>query len=276
MSHVEMPVHEAPEAAFVVYTVLMVMLTVGILAWWAVSAERRKEPALPLLLLGGAVAGLAEPFLDNVVLFWWPPEQQTELFRAFGRTIPLFVPVGYAWFCGGLLYVAAKVYDRGARAAHVWMLFATVALVDFVAIGLTAWLGIAGFFGGAPMRIAGFPLWWAAIDGVDVILGGAVVWFLAPVLRGRRQLYLVLVPPIMIGMAGGGIGWPVSTALNSGWSTPAKWAAAAVTIGLGLSIVHLVAQVVERSNRSGAGSAAEGASRWDALVAQRDTPESAR
>ncbi|KAA0233897.1 MAG: hypothetical protein JJLCMIEE_01114 [Acidimicrobiales bacterium] len=269
MPYVDMPVHDAPEAAFVVYTVLMALVSIGFLAWWALSAQRRQEPVLPLLLLGGAVAGLVEPFLDNVVLFWWPPEQQTELFEAFGRTIPLFVPIGYAWFCGGLLYFAARLYDRGAGAGHVWLLFAAVAVVDFVAIGLTTWLGIAGFFGGAPMRIAGFPLWWAAIDGVDVILGGAVVWFLTPVLRGRRRLYLVLVPPVMIGMAGGGIGWPISTALNSGWSTPAKWAAAAVTIGLGLSIVHLVAQVVARSNRLQEASGAGGSSRWDQLVAKR-------
>ena len=173
-------------------------------------------------------------------------DQDLGFFDAMGRTVPIFVPIGYAWFCGGLLYFTARFYERGVTARQVWGILGLVVVVDFIGIGLPTWLGLLGFFGDPPMNIFGYPLWWAAIDGVDVILGGAVVYFLLPVLKGRQQLWLVLVPPVMIGLSAGAVGWPVSTAINSGWSTGAKWAAATVTIGLGLAITHLVAKVVSR------------------------------
>jgi hypothetical protein len=243
---VEMPVHEAPQTAFIVYTAITAAVTGGLVLWWAISDEHRRGPGFLLVLLGGFISGFSEAWLDNVVLVWWPPDQDLGFFDAMGRTVPIFVPVGYAWFCGGLLYFTARFYERGVTARQVWAILGLVVVVDFIGIGLPTWLGLLGFFGDPPMNILGYPLWWAAIDGVDVILGGAVLYFLLPVLKGWRRLWLMLVPPIMIGLSAGAVGWPVSTAINSGWSTGAKWIAATVTIGLGLAIVHLVAQVVSR------------------------------
>lgn len=239
-----MPVHHQHLGALVVYTVLMCVVTGGLLVWWAASAERRRDPALPLLLVGGAISGLVEPFLDNVVLFWYPPHQSLPTIVAFGRSVPIFVPIGYAWFCGGLLYFVARLYDRGVSRRTVWAVVGWVVVIDYVAIALTAWIGVAGFFGHPPLSIGGYPLWWAAIDGSDVVVGAAVVFYLLPHLAGWNRLWLVSVPPIMIGTAAGAVGWPISTALNSGWSGPGKLVAALVTIGLGCLLVHLVASVV--------------------------------
>lgn len=242
---VEMPIHDAPDTGFVVYTAMTIAVTGALLVWWALS-DRKHGPAFLLILLGGFISGFSEAWLDNVVLVWWPSGQDLGFFDAMGRTVPIFVPIGYAWFCGGLLYFTARYYERGATARQVWGILGLVVIVDFIGIGLPTWLGLLGFYGDPPMNILGYPLWWAAIDGVDVILGGAVVYFLLPVLKGWKQLWLVLVPPVMIGLSAGAVGWPVSTAINSGWSGPAKWAAAFITIGLGLAITHLVAKVVSR------------------------------
>ncbi len=242
----QMPVHEAPDTAFVIYTVITIAITGALIAWWAFSSERKRGPAFLLILLGGFISGFSEAWLDNVVLVWWPPDQDLGFFEAMGRTVPIFVPIGYSWFCGGLLYFTARYYERGVRPRQVWAILGIVVVVDFLGIGIPTWMGLLGFFGDPPMNILGYPLWWAAIDGTDVILGGAVLYFLMPHLKGWRQLYLVLVPPIMIGLSAGAVGWPVSTAINSGWSDPAKWAAACMTIGMGLAITHLVAQTVSR------------------------------
>jgi hypothetical protein len=244
---IEMPLHHAPKTGFLVYTGITIAVTGGLLIWWAVS-ERRRGPAFLLILLGGLIAGFSEAWLDNVVLVWWPPDQDLVAFHAMGRAVPLFVPIGYSWFCGGLLYFTARFYQRGVTVRQVWAILGAIVVVDFIGIGVPTWLGLMGFYGHPPMNILGYPLWWAAIDGVDVILGGAVVFFLLPVLKGRQLRWLVLVPPVMIGLSAGAVGWPVSTAINSGWSTGGKWAAAAVTTGFGMAIVHLVAQVVSRQS----------------------------
>ncbi|MHB8694356.1 MAG: hypothetical protein ACYDHH_24215 [Solirubrobacteraceae bacterium] len=244
-----MPIHQAPETAFVVYTVLMSATTVGFGLWWLLSSKRSRGPALPLLLAGGALSSLLEPFLDNVVLVWYPPHQNLGAYHAFGRTVPIFVPIGYAWFCGGLLYLAARFLARGVSAKQVWGLLGAVAVIDFVAIGLTTWIGVMGFYGKPPLDVAGYPLWWAAFDGSDVILGGAIVLWLLPRLHGRARLWLLAIPSLVLGAVSGAVGWPITTALHSHWSAAAKLVAAAITIGLGCAIVYGVARWVARPGR---------------------------
>jgi hypothetical protein len=197
-----------------------------------------------LLLVGGALSAGLEPFLDNVVLFWYPPHQHLVAFHAFGRTVPLFVPIGYAWFCGALLYAVARRFEHGVRPRDVWLMLLGIVVIDYIAIGLTSWLHIAGFYGHPPYNLGGYPLWWAAFDGTSVILGGALVYYLLPRLRGLERAWLVLIPTLMVGGTAGAVGGPITIALNSQWSSGAKWVAGALTMVLGCAIVHLVARVV--------------------------------
>jgi len=85
-------------------------------------------------------------------------------------------------------------------------------VIDFVAIGLSAWIGVLEFFGDPPMKIAGFVVWWAGIDALQVVLGATLAVFLVPALRGAQQLWLVLIPSVVLGAAAGIVGWPISTA----------------------------------------------------------------
>jgi hypothetical protein len=184
------------------------------------------------------------------VLFWYPPHQQLWAFHAFGRTIPICVVIGYAWFCGGLPYFAARLFDRGIGGRGLLALAGAVFLVDFVAIGLTSWINVAGFYGGQPFDVAGYPLWWGAVDIVNVILAGAIVQYLLPRLTGARRLYLLFVPTLVVGGAAVAVAGPVSIALNSRWSGIGKALAALVTVALGAVIVRLVADVVLRRSPS--------------------------
>jgi hypothetical protein len=240
-----MPVRHAPGVALIVYTALMIAVTVGFLAYWLLTpAERRVGPALPMLLIGGALSGLMESWLDNVVLVGYPPHQSLPVIHAFNRSVPIFVPIGYAWFCGGLLYLVARSFGRGITPRKIWGLYGAIVVVDFVAIGLSSWIKILQFYGHPPMDIGGYPLWWAGIDGLDVVLGGTIVFALLHRLRDRRQIWLILVPSIALGAAAGIVGWPISTALNSSWSTTAKYACALASIGLSLAVVTFLARTL--------------------------------
>jgi len=243
-----MPVRDNPDAALIVYTVLMIVLTAGLLAWWLSSpAERRVGPALPFLLLGGALSGLMESWLDNVVLVGYPPEQNLPVLESFGRSVPMFVPIGYAWFCGGLLYVMARYFQRhGIRSRDVWSILGAVVVVDFVSIGLSSWIGVLEFYGDPPMKVLGYPLWWAGIDGLHVILGGSLLLIALDHLRGRAQAWLILLPSVALGASSGIVGWPVSTAINSSWSDPAKYLCAFASIGLSLACISVIARTLPR------------------------------
>jgi hypothetical protein len=230
----------------VIYTVLMALITLGFLLWWAFSSERKRGPALPLLLIGGALSGLMEPWLDNVVLVGWPIDQITPYFVAFERPVPNFVIIGYAWFCGGLLYLLYRAFHHEFSARRIWSLYCVIAAVVFLAIGLSAWLGILVFYGDPPMKVAGFVIWWAAIDALQVVLGATLAYFLIPRLRGLSQLWLILIPSVVLGAAAGIVGWPISTALNSDWPMWAKYSCALASIGFILASVHFVARSAPR------------------------------
>ncbi len=243
----EMPIRDSPNNALILYTVLMAVVTSCFLLWWGrTPAERKIGPALPLIVAGGVISGLMEAWLDNVVLVGYPPHQALPAIEAFGRSVPIFVPIGYGWFCGGLLYVVARSFQRGITRRKVWTIYGIVALVDFVAIGLSSWIGILQFFGNPPMNILGYPLWWAGIDGLDVVLGGVLVFALLNHLRGMSQLWYLIVPSIALGASAGIVGWPVSTAINSQWSMSAKYLAAIASIGLSLACVHFIARALPR------------------------------
>jgi hypothetical protein len=243
---IAMPIHNAVESGFTVYTVLMAVLTGGLLAGWGLSGRRREHWAFPLVLAGGAVAAMCEPVFDNLVLFWYPPHQQLSAFHAFGRTVPICVVIGYAWFCGGLPYLAYTMIKRRVTARRLWSLAAAVFVIDFIAIGLTSWLKIAGFYGGQPFNVAGYPLWWGAVDTSNVLLGGALLYYLIPRLTGIRRAYLLLVPVWITGATAVAVAGPVAIALNSRWSMAGKYAAALITLGLGFGIVDVVASRLSR------------------------------
>jgi putative Mn2+ efflux pump MntP len=57
---------------------------------------------------------------------------------------------------------------------------------------------------------------------------------------------LLLIPSLVLGAVSGAVGWPITTALNSHWSSAAKLVAAAMTIGLGCAIVYGVARRIGR------------------------------
>jgi hypothetical protein len=128
----------------------------------------------------------------------------------------------------------------------VWTIYGIIALVDFAAIGLSSWIGILQFFGNPPMNILGYPLWWAGIDSLDVVLGGVLVFALLNHLRGMSQLWYLIVPSIALGASAGIVGWPVSTAINSQWSMGAKYLAAVASIGLSLACVQFLARALPR------------------------------
>lgn len=241
-----MPIHHEPATAYAVYTVLMTAITVGLLVYYATSkSERKLGPLLPLLLAGGAISALYEPVFDNLILYWYPPHNSFQAFAMWGRSIPWFVPIGYAWFCGALPYLAYRIYRRGVTARQVWQLLAVVMVIDAVAISTAGWLHTSGFFGSQPFNLWGeYPLWWAGIDGPHVIVGGAILYLLIPRLQGRSLAVLLLVPTFTLGLIAGVCAWPVALALHSGWSDVPTHIAGALTFAFGMALVWVATKVV--------------------------------
>ena len=93
-----------------------IIIMTGFLLWWALGGERKRNGwVMPLIFAGTALSSvMIEPIFDNTLLYWYPAENPLSYYRAYDRTIPLFVPLGYAWFFGGSAYLTWRVIEGGA------------------------------------------------------------------------------------------------------------------------------------------------------------------
>ena len=241
-----MPIHRAPETTFLLILIGMgVVLAVLAVAWLWTREFRRTGALAPLLFLGVGLASLIqEPVFDNVALYWYPPHNRWALYSAFGRTIPAYVPVGYAWFFGGVSFVLFKLFRRHPTERTVWLLFAASVVIDSVATALMSWLHAAGFYGNQPFNFFDYPEWFACVDAGATIINAVVLLYLAPGLRGWRQAGLIVLPFITYSAINGVVDAPVALAMHSGWSTAAVWLMGSLSIALGCCVVYVCARLV--------------------------------
>jgi len=240
-----MPVMPAPQPAGSAFLIGTCIIMAAILLWWALGGERKRRGwIMPLVFAGTALSAvMIEPIYDNTLLYWYPDENDLAFFRAYERTIPWYVPLGYAWFFGGSAYLVWRVIEGGASTSQIWKLFAATVLVDWLAVSICEWLDLSAFYGNQPFHVFGSPLWFSFCDATGGFVLGAALAVFVPHLRGARRLWLLLLPSFTYAATLGSTTAPVSLALNSGWSTPLVWLGGAATMALCMVAIHVIAQM---------------------------------
>ena len=242
---ISMPVMPAPEPAGTIFLVGTTIIMTAILLWWAFGGERKQRGwILPLVFAGTALSAvMIEPIYDNTLLYWYPDENSLAFFRGFERTIPWYVPLGYAWFFGGTAYLVWRVIESGVSAGRIWQLFLATAIVDWLAVSICEWMELSAFYGNQPFHIFGSPIWFSFCDATGGFVLGAALAVFVPYLEGAKRLWLLILPSFTYASTLGSTTAPVSLALNSDWSTPLTWAAGAATMILCMIAIHVIAQM---------------------------------
>ena len=238
-----MPVMPAVQPAGTIFLAGTCVIMATILLWWALGGERKRRGwIMPLVFAGTALSAvMIEPIYDNTLLYWYPDENSLAFFRAYGRTIPWYVPLGYAWFFGGTAYAVWRVIEGGATAARIWQLFAATVFVDWLAVSICEWLDLSAFYGNQPFHQFGSPLWFSFCDATGGFVLGAAMSAFIPHLHGPKRLWLLLLPSFTYASTLGSTTAPVSLALNSGWAAPLVWVGGAATMAMCLIAVHVIA-----------------------------------
>lgn len=242
---IPMPVMPAPEAAGSAFLIGTCVILAVILLWWSFGGERQRRGwIMPLVFAGTALSAvMIEPIYDNTLLYWYPDVNSLAFFRAYERTIPWYVPLGYAWFFGGSAYLVWRVIERGASALRIWQLFAATVFVDWLAVSICEWLDLSAFYGNQPFHVFGSPLWFSFCDATGGFVLGAAMAVFVPHLQAARRLWLLLLPSFTYASTLGSTTAPVSLALNSGWPAPLVWAGGAATMALCMVAIHVIAQM---------------------------------
>ncbi|MET0983806.1 MAG: hypothetical protein ABW034_00220 [Steroidobacteraceae bacterium] len=169
-----------------------------------------------LILVGGSLCSLIEPFADLLGGCWHPEVNQPTVFELLGRGIPVWVCVGYVTYFGALGAVSYALYTYGITRKVIWMTFLSSVVIDILMENIMLSHGLYFYYGNQPLNDIGLlPLWWPPVNALGVELGAAAVCFLMPHLKGWRVLLVPLVMPIADLASYGLIAYPGMVAVNS-------------------------------------------------------------
>lgn len=196
------------------------------------------------LLVGGAICYLAEPMVDVLTAVWHPRPNQWVALETFGP-VPLWGMGIYIVFFGAMTYLMLMAARQGISRRAFWI----GVLAFFVADVACEWPiihhGLYVYHGEPPYLLLGLPMYWLFINTLGPLIAVALLLRAPQFFSGWRQ-WLIPLLPMSTDIAGSvASGWPIMSALNTpGASTELKWAAATLTIFLGLVIMDGLSQLI--------------------------------
>jgi hypothetical protein len=223
-----------------VFTIVMALAVIGFIVWWLIDERERRRPYLPLILIGGLISSLLEPTLDNMVLFGWPHNVLWRSLEGNGHYFPAYLPMGYVWFDGGLVYLMFRLFERGLTSRQIWTIALGFVVIDIPVNAAGHWFHFNGFYGPQPMEIFGYPFWWFGADAVLIVLGGAMLYRLIPLLKGGSLIALVAFPGVNQAAAAAAVLWPVVWALHADVPQPVRWICGAASLAIAGGLIWIV------------------------------------
>ncbi len=179
------------------------------------NARQRRGQVMLLIMLGGALCALVEPFADVLGGCWHPEVGQPTVFTVLGRGIPPWVCIGYFVYFGAIAAANYLWYCYGITRRLIWIGFFTPVVVDIVMENLMLSHGLYYYYGNQPLNFIGYlPLWWPPINALGEFGGVVTLFLLIPHLRGWRVLLIPLIFPIMDLVSYALIAYPAIVVVN--------------------------------------------------------------
>lgn len=249
----------ANHGASVAFTLLCITF-MAVAVGWIIRLATRGETLGIYFLLGGLFMGVLEPYLDYNGLLWFAGDNAAVAVNLFGRHIPLYVVLGYAFFFGLQAYIIYRAILLGKGMRFFLYAYAISWVFDLALQAMGRAFGLYRYYGQQPFLIAGVPAWWFTIDATLQLLAGLIFFSLRERLSGWGKLIVIPLLPMLYAGLNGATGWPVFTALNSNYqadvngnaSTALVYLGGSLTIALcGLLVWLLVGEVAKAQQRAG-------------------------
>jgi len=213
---------------------------------WAIKAAVRSRNYLPIIVMTSAlICSLLEPMLDMLGHLHWAGNL-VPAFTNFGITVPALIPLCYVAFYGLEAYFCYFVIRNGAHARHFVLLLGMGIVTDAVMETTGINLGTYLYYGVQPFTLFNFPYWWGFINGASFVTIGAILAFAVPRLKGKQQLWLLLVAPFGMMVVYFGVGWVHILVSNSTAPVPVRWLATATMMAMMVGWMFVLHRLVGR------------------------------
>lgn len=246
-----LPAYPPPPTAPVDLTVpatnsTIVLVALGLvgaagLGWAIVDGLRNRNIKFLAIFLGGLATSLLEPFADLLGLVWFPVNDQVHAFTMLGIPIPLFVVIGYTNLFGLMPWIMQR--GMGSTRRRYWNMSAAMLLGACVFEWLLLRAGTYLYYGNQPLDVWGYPMIWMTINTGACLVAAVVVFRFPDFFTGVRALAAVALVPCADGAVMLGTGWPAFAAIHSDLPPVAVHLLGLVTIGLGMVLYVLGAEI---------------------------------
>jgi hypothetical protein len=251
-----MPASDAPvnmvmsSAAQWLFTIVHFAIAIGVTVWVLRHWKGAQARLALLVLIGGGLSVLAEPFFDRLGMIWHASVGQWTLLVVYGHHTPLWMLPVYYWFIGGQTLLVVQRLRAGAGVRDLWKLYGLFCVMDFLLELPILYIGgVYTYFGNQPFwSSTWFPLpgWYVMLNGLlPLAAAGAVMLLLS--LKRRGHLWSIPIAiPMAIFAVYSATAWPVWAALNSNVSRAVSYLCGALTVALGAFTAHLLITVLTR------------------------------
>jgi len=192
------------------------LATIGALVYALLHWRSSGKPTFLLLFVSGGAMMAFEPLVDTVSACWFPQFNSWVVFRAYGRPLPLWLCLDYFFYFGIGVGVTWQMMRRGLTGNHLWLLFLSGILGDFVMEAILLHYDTYYYYGWQPLVFLKFPFWWGPVNSTIVMVAGAIITrFEARLTSGWRQLEII---PIVMSVNAGttcATGWPSWFVINT-------------------------------------------------------------
>lgn len=169
-----------------------------------------------LMSLGGFLACGWEPVVDVLGNCFFPVENQIVGFEFLGRPIPIFVPLTYLWFVGGMGYWSLSVLrDPTTTRSDLWKLWLKYVAINGLLEYPPLYFGIYTYYGHQPFQVGGFPLWFPCVNASAPIVAATLTNFLGPYLKGWRSYAIITTSATAFGISHAAFAFPMWLALST-------------------------------------------------------------
>jgi len=221
-----------PRTAQAIITVILAAVVAAFLVAALAHWRRSGSPAFLLMLVGGYLCSFNEATVDVLGHCFFPLDGVIA-YTAFGRGVPVWVVLAYIVFFGGLSYLMALAFKRGASHRAMWCGIAVFGVLNVLLEIPMLGAGLYVYYGNQPFTIGGFPVSWLVINSLGSLFGAVVVVRLSWFFTGAQQLLLVFVP-FATYMASWVLAMPYFAITNTDMPSGVRMAAAALSMALGL------------------------------------------
>ena len=226
----------AASSAAWAYTLVVGIAFLVSVGWCVVYAARQRD-ALPLVMLaGGVISTGLEPAVDTLGKVWYAKDNPWVVYVGMGVPQPAFLLMGYSLFWGGAVYIASRLVRNGLSVYKVYVaVFVMDLFVEYLGVSV---LNVGLYYDFSPLKLAGFPLWWAFVNASAAVVGVWLVLTLETRLTGWRRSGFLVVPATAFGIAHVSCAWPVWLVLHSDAPQWSGYVAAfyAIAMSLGLTV----------------------------------------